>query len=159
MPPQMGTGSLTNMYYQSAKEKSDDVLKCTDKIVDYLARRDHSVKELKTKLSRRFTRSAIDQALEIAEERSWLKTPEELSARVAETLHLRGKGFRYIQNYLREKGLPPIDRDDDREKQKAESALIAKYGDFEALSYDEKQKAYRFLASRGYDLEIIKSVF
>ena len=147
------------MYYKFPKEKSDDALKASDKLVDYLSRRDHSEKELREKLGRRFTADAIRKALEEAKERRWLKEPEELAELVAERLHLKGKGYRYIQKYLQDKGLPPVDRTPDREKEKAHELLSVKFGDYQSLSYEERQKAFRFLSSRGYHLDTIRSLF
>ena len=119
--------------------------------MDYVARRDHSEKELRQKLRLRFSQDEIDQAIEFAKQKKWLaSTDEELlmfSCKVAEALHRKKKGIVYINHYLKKKGLPPIKKDLDRELEKARSLLGAKKL--------QPQKAQRFLSSRGFDFETI----
>jgi regulatory protein len=122
-----------------------------DKTMDYVARRDHSEKELRQKLSLRFSSEEIDKAIEFAKQKKWLaSTDDELlvfSLKVAEALHRKKKGINYINNYLKKKGLPPIKKDSERELEKARSLL--------GLKKLQLQKAQRFLSSRGFDFETI----
>lgn len=125
----------------------------TQKIMDYLARRDHSVKELREKLSEKFSREEVEAALKCAEENQWIPDPSELSSKVAQRMHEKKKGFQLIQLYLAEKGLPPIERDEELELQKAE-ALISQPS-CKKWPYEKK---FRKLNSRGFDHETIELV-
>lgn len=122
-----------------------------------LYRRDHSEKELRTKLNQWYTAEAVDVALAKAEEQKWLKNPEELSQIMGGWLHRRGKGLRTVNQTLKEKGLPPVARDADKELEKARSLLMKKFRNQTKLDFKDKQKAYRMLASRGFDHDTISS--
>lgn len=136
--------------------------------MDLVASRDHSEKELRSKLLEAFRRSqrarkkwnknaeepsdedlknqqtqihqAIDQAIEFARTHGWLGPAEELSQKMAAILHRRNKGIVYINNYLQEKGLPGITNNRDLELEKALSLVKNKVSDLSELPYDEKQK-------------------
>jgi len=131
-------------------------------MMDLLARRDHSEKELRQKLKlREFPAEEIDKALQYAHDHNWLGDTTKLAHTMAGFLHRRGKGIHKINNTLREKGLPAVASDDALELEKA-MALIKtkrktkKYSDLK----DPKVRASlgRFLQSRGFPLEIIRKV-
>lgn len=160
------------------------------KVMDLVALRDHSEKELRTKLRTYFKRNllyrkklalqqgreftedteenqteiaaAIEGAIEFAKDNRWLGEPEILSEKMAKILHRKNKGISYINNYLKEKGLPPITSDRDLELEKALALVKNKYSDFSELSFEEKRKEQarvaRFLAARGFDSEIVRKV-
>jgi regulatory protein len=132
-----------------------DKLPATTKIMDYLARRDHSEKELRKKLSEFYTAEEIHEAIEIAKDKKWLaSTDSELlafSEKVAYALHRKKKGIIFINHYLREKGLPPVKRDEAIELEKAKKLLKIKKFELQKA----RDKAKRFLASRGFDFETI----
>ena len=125
-----------------------------NKLMDYLARRDHSVKELRQKLSTHFTGEEIDQALEYAKEHNWLLPPDELAEKVANRLHEKLKGRLFIDNYLREKGLPSVAFDDELEYEKA-IEFIDKKARHQELDRDKKG---RILKNRGFDISTIQRV-
>lgn len=160
------------------------------KVMDLVSMRDHSEKELRTKLKEYFRRNiqyrkrlakkqnkeytedtpenqaeiqaAIDGAIEFAKNNKWLGDPEVLSGKMAGILHRKNKGISYINNKLKEKGLPPVTSDRDLELEKALALVKNKYSDFAALSYAEKRKEQarvaRFLAARGFDSETVRKV-
>lgn len=135
------------------------------KVMEYLATRDHSEKELRTKLKKNYEEAEIDQAIQDALDRKWLKHPEELSASVTEMLHRRNKGHLHIQAYLKKLGLPGSKKDPERELSKAKSlaeglsdrSLDTSTKDLKR-DRSHQQKIYRFLAYRGYDDETIRKV-
>lgn len=158
--------------------------------MDLVALRDHSEKELRTKLREYFRRNlqyrkrlakkqnreftedteenqrgiqeAIELAIEFAKDQKWLGNPEDLADKMARILHRKNKGISYINNYLKEKGLPPVLGDRDLELEKALALVKNRYSDFSELSFEEKRKEQarvaRFLASRGFDSEIVRKV-
>lgn len=160
------------------------------KLMDLVASRDHSEKELRSKLREAFRRNlqyrkrlatkrgqeftedtpenqaeiavAIDEAIEFARKHSWLGNPEDLAQKMAGMLHRKNKGIAYINNYLQGKGLPPVTTDREIELEKALALVKNKYSDFSELPFAEKRKEQarvaRFLASRGFDPEIVRKV-
>ena len=136
---------------------------CQHRMMDFLAKRNYSEKELRQKLARsyyQYNEDEINEAIQYAKDHNYLLPPEELSQRVALQLHQKNKGFLYINNYLREKGLPPINKDSDLEINKALDIIGRRFSSEEtsSFSFDEKQKIQRQLYNRGFDLETIKKV-
>lgn len=143
----------------TATQLSDNFALAMDKLVRFLARRDHSELELREKLGRTFTSETVEKTIETARERKWLASPEELAERVASGLSSKKKGQLYISNYLRKKGLPAVDGDVDMELEKARELLLDRYECYENWQdYETKLKAYRFLANRGFEDQVIKKV-
>lgn len=133
------------------------------KVMDMLARRDHSEDELRQKLQEKFSElkgasDLIDEAIDHAKRNNWMGEPSELSRRLADTLHQRNKGIEYINNYLQEKGLPPVESDSDFELEKALGLVKNKYSEEHEFTRDEKAKVARFLASRGFDSDTVRKV-
>ncbi|WP_374029622.1 regulatory protein RecX [Bdellovibrio bacteriovorus] len=133
------------------------------KVMDLLARRDHSEKELRKKLREKFSDDelagdVVDEAIEFAKDNNWLGDPADLAHRMAEMLHRRNKGIHYINNYLREKGLPAVESDRDLELEKALSIVKNKYDEDHKFSREDKAKVGRLLASRGFDSETVRKV-
>ncbi len=131
-------------------------------IMDLLARRDHSEKELREKLMRRkFADEQIEQALAYAHERRWLGDSTRLAQTLADNLHRRGKGIKSINHELSRKGLPQvsIDKDLEYEKAFAQAQRKQKTKKFADLK-DPKVRAglARFLQTRGFSTEIIRKV-
>lgn len=81
-----------------------------------------------------------------------------LAQRWADTLHGRNKGIEYINNYLREKGLPEVNPDYDLELEKAMNVVRTKYAEDYNFSREEKAKIGRQLTSRGFDTETVRKV-
>lgn len=141
------------------------------KMMDTLARRDHSEKELRQKLQR-FELSAedIETALAFCKEKGWIPdTPEDvqdLTEKTAASLERKGKGILYINEKLREKGLPQKKSVEEDELEKSFHLVKTKYSKLQSyfadMSPDEREKSEakiaRFLASRGYEMDIIRKV-
>jgi regulatory protein len=133
-------------------------------MMDLLARRDHSEKELRQKLKLRFTSEEIDQAVEYGKAHGWIPDSAEDQVRLAEKsaaeLHRKNKGVAYINHQLRKKGLPPIKSDSSQELEKALALVKNKYSVEGGLSREETQKLKakmgRFLISRGFGLETVQ---
>ena len=133
------------------------------KVMNLLARRDHSEKEIRKKLQTRFSeeddaQDIIDEAIDFAKDHRWLGDPTDLAYRMADMLHRRNKGIHYINNYLREKGLPSVDVDSQLELEKALAIIKNKYDENHKFSREEKAKLGRHLLSRGFDSETIRKV-
>lgn len=132
------------------------------KMMDYLARRDHSEKELRKKLKTRFTPEEIDKAIEYGKANGWIPdTPEglqNLAEKTAAALRRRGKGTMYINQYLKEKGLPPVKPDVVEELEKARELVKNKFSNVSEMDRKEKAKVGRFLMSRGFNLDIVRKV-
>lgn len=124
------------------------------KIADYLARRDHSSKEILEKLERKkiFTREEILEGLQKAQEAGWFLPEDELSEKVHAHLVRKGKSFKFIQQYLKNKGLPSTEFNREEEVQTICRHLEKKFQSFSNLEYDDKQKVLRSLTQKGFDL-------
>lgn len=128
------------------------------KAMDYLAIRDHSAYELEKKLTQKeYTPEEIEKALSHVQERGWLLPPDELSERVAEQLHRKNKGYSYILQYLKEKRLPAVDKDYERELEKAQELLSKRFPGLSNPSFTDKKQVARMLKNRGFDHETISS--
>jgi SOS response regulatory protein OraA/RecX len=137
-------------------ESSNDLALAVAKLAKLLSQRDHSEKELKQKLAVHFQLEIIEKAIECAKNNRWLAKESELAEKVAQILGRKKKGQLYIQNYLRRKGLPQVAFDRDQEMNNARTLLASKFGS--EIDFETKQRAYRFLAHRGFEDYIIREV-
>lgn len=134
------------------------------KIMDLVAGRDHSEKELRKKLSSRCDQEIIDQAMAWANEQNWLASPDDLKEKIADQLNRRGKGVHKINEKLEGLGLEPIKADPDSEIEKAKKLALQKWSpeDFQGLASTESQKlkakVTRYLASRGFDSDVVSTI-
>ena len=128
-------------------------LTARNKAMDFLARRDHSEKELRKKLLKTFEPDKVDEALDYVKDRGWLLPPDELSEKATESLHRKKKGHLYIQNFLREKGLPLQPKDLDRELEKARELIQEKASD-----PGDVKRVSALLKNRGFDTETIARI-
>lgn len=135
-------------------------LSAYEKIIDYLSRRDHSEYELRTKLlQKKYPSDEIQAALEKVKDMGYLPDVEQLSNKVADTLHRKLKGILYIQKYLKSKDLPPITPDWEMELEKAKKLVHKqlKGKDVKEIFHREAKNAiFRFLASRGFTEQTIR---
>jgi SOS response regulatory protein OraA/RecX len=136
-------------------ETDPDFTKALDSVARWLAMRDHSVFELKTKLSRQFEDNVISTVLAEAEARGYLLPEEQIAKRLSEALSRRGKSAGYISAELRKRHLPEQEISSEDELEKARQLLVKKFG-AEKLSYEDRAKAYRFLKYRGFDDQWIR---
>lgn len=123
------------------------------KAMDFLARRDHSEKELREKLARDYDDDEIETTIQEVKERGWLLPPEELSEKVTNELHRKRKGHLYILNFLRQKGLPEVPKNPEIEMEKALQILESKMKD-----PGDTQRTVSLLKNRGFDTETITRV-
>jgi regulatory protein len=161
----MGEGNDTSGYEDSEsydgrgeRDRRRPRRSARDKIVDYLARRDHSELELERTLSRDYPAEDVSDAIEFARQNGWLKAPEELARQVAEQLHRKNKGTRYIQQFLHSRGLPRVARDVDDEVRKGRELVLNKLGCEPPFEFDIQVKIRRLLANRGFDDDTIRKV-
>ena len=124
-----------------------------------LAKRDYSEKELRERLERndKYLQETVEQVIEDAWKNNWLLPPEELAQRVARRLHEKLKGHMYISHYLRQKGLPEVDFDEELEAEKAAEIIARKYNN-QTEDFKDQVKIKRFLASRGFFGSTIQQV-
>ena len=141
----------------------NEVLK---KAFDLLSRRAHSTKELRDKLYKReYSKRDIDTVI-VECERLGLLNDELFANDYAAELSGQGKGRFKVKMKLRNKGLSEdhieqaLEKIVDNEEENAENALSRK---LRSLMHEEdvnkrRQKAYRFLAYRGFSSDIIKNL-
>lgn len=135
-------------------------------MMNYLARRNHSEKELREKLESQYTPEDIENAIAYGKSKGWIPDSEQdliaLAEKTAADLRRRGKGSEYINQYLEQKGLPAIKSDSMDELEKARQLVKNKFTPLESPT-DREQEKYkakmgRFLVSRGFDTEIVRKV-
>jgi regulatory protein len=143
---------------QEAKPKKRPQWTARNRLMDLLARRDHSEKELREKLFDKFPPEEIDAALTFARDKGWLADDSKLANMFAESLRKRNKGIVYVNQYLKKKGLPSIKAEADQELEMALEIANTKYNKFKDPTIADKAKLMRFLASRGFSSDTIRSV-
>lgn len=126
-----------------------------------LSRKNYSRKELREKLSKRYSMEMVQNVLVWAEVNRWLMDEHEIAERTVQILQQKSKGKIYIRNYLKKRGLPEIELHQEDEMEKAKTLILAKWPALPSLwqdlkGFDEKQKlkskALRFLMSRGFEM-------
>lgn len=131
-------------------------------MMDHLARRDHSERELRQKLKGKFEPDEIEHALDYGKEKGWIPEDEEsklrLARKMAEFLHRKLKGIHYINQYLSEKGLPSVETDGERELEKARELLENKFAQADWRDRQMQAKAGRFLVSRGFEMGVVREI-
>ena len=129
-----------------------------DKVMDLLARRNHSDLELRRKLSRFYPMDDVEDAIANAKAHGWMAPPEEISERVAVEMSRKKKGHRFINQFLKNKGLPSVAKDSAHEIEKGLAIVLAKMGKAGPFDRSEQQKIYRLLINRGFDDDTIRRV-
>ena len=147
------------------KAASSPILKRLSLLLRY---RDHSAWELKQKLKRHWTCEEVEKSLEMAKKKGWLKDEQELSRNWVQQMHTQSKSYRYIAAQLKKRGLPPIEKEHQREFEKAYSLIKKKKGNLlsimqknieENKNNQENLKSLAlFLNHRGFDSETIERV-
>lgn len=135
----------------------NDYKKALDSITRYLAMRDHSLYELKSKLLRRFDRELVENLLQEAKEYGWLGDEKQIAERLVLALERRGKSPRYIEAQLKKKHLPLPPMRSDNEVEIIERLIQKKFGVL-GLTFADKAKAYRYLKYRGFSDRAIRQV-
>lgn len=154
--------SAYNKTMEKDSSRSRPQSSARNEMMDILARRDHSELELRKKLKDKFTPEEIDRAIEFGKENGWIPNSSEslqaLSEKTAAMLKRKGKGPLYIENYLQERGMPPVKGDPVEELEKARELAHNKFSDIDKMDRKEKAKVGRFLISRGFSLETVRKV-
>lgn len=144
-------------------DQRSDYSRALDRLTAYLALRDHSRFELRTKLLRRFPPELVERLMDEAERNGWLTAEETISERLVLALERRMKSRRYIEGQLRKKKLPVPPREtvsygeESGESERVRALVERKFGPL-PLTFEAKAKAYRFLKYRGFDDRAIKQV-
>ena len=125
------------------------------RIMGFLARRDHSEKELVEKLKSHYPLDDIERAIAEMKDRGWILPPRELSQKVCESLNRKNKSHLFIRHFLKKKGLPTIPKDEDMELQKARAVLTRHLWKRDGT---KKGQAVSLLRNRGFDTETIGKV-
>lgn len=124
----------------------------------HLSMRDYSDQELREKLSLKYTAEVVDEMLDMAWSNNWMAEPSELSKRTTQRLREKGKGFLYIQAYLKKKGLPEAPYIESEELESAQQAIHKKFGEVTEIEFLLKAKITRFLQNRGFQLAVISKI-
>lgn len=132
--------------------------KAFNRVMYYLAQRDHSVKELTQKLSRYFEKDEIEAAILKADEYGYLTDPKIISQRLAAQLGRKGKGQRYISNYLKNKGLPATQVSEEDELSTGRGLIERSLKFSPPYDLKQKQKIFRYLTNRGFRSAIVKLI-
>lgn len=129
-----------------------------DRMMTYLARRDHTPRELRDKLARYHEGDEIIAALEKAEEYNLLPDPKVMSQKTSEALLRKGKGARYVAAYLKKKGLPPSGLKQEDELDRARRLVLDQLKFEIPFSLEEKKKIFRYLTNRGFSSQVVRQV-
>lgn len=132
--------------------------KAFDRVMYYLSQRDHSVKELTQKLARYHEKDEIEAAIQKADEYGYLADPKVISQRLAGQLARKGKGQRYINNYLKNKGLPIAEVAEEEELQTGRGLVERNLKFSPPYDLKQKQKIFRYLSNRGFRSAIVKLI-
>lgn len=129
-----------------------------DRLVGYLSRRDHTIRELRQKLSKYHEPSEIIAALEKADEIKILPDHKKMSLQLAQQLLRKGRGQRYISAYLKKKGLPLSLPDEDEELKRAKQIVFHTLRLEPPFTLAQKQKIFRYLSNRGFSSSLARSI-
>jgi regulatory protein len=131
------------------------------RLMDLLARRNYSPTEIRLKLGEDYPENEIEAAIEFARESRWLIPEDEMAKQVASSLSRKKKGHRYVQQYLRNKGLPPITKDSEAELENSLALVRSKFArtlaSGQTFDYECQKKAQRLLFNRGFDEATIRN--
>lgn len=129
-----------------------------DRMMGYLGRRDHSVLELRQKLSQHHDPEDVIAALKKAHSLNLIPDSTQMAKRTAEALLRKGKGSRYIAGYLKKKGLPNSKVDGDDELDRATRVVVDQLRFEPPFTHEEKKKIFRYLSNRGFSSEVTRAV-
>lgn len=133
--------------------------------MNFLALREHSVKELKEKLGRKFSSvELIDEAISGLIEQN-LQSDERFAQAFVAMRQRQGKGSVVIKMELREKGVAPelitrfVDDTDALWYELARDVWFRKFRGAVPADSRERAKQMRFLQARGFSSRHIQAVF
>ncbi|MGZ3690350.1 MAG: regulatory protein RecX [Pseudobdellovibrio sp.] len=152
------------MSFHKPENKTPTLNEAKKKLMDFVARREYSEKELREKLSVLISPEMLDQVIRWGYEKKWLSSPRELQTDWSERLSKRGQGVKKINQKLESLGLETLKSDFEQELQKARKFVSTKWSsvDFQNIDLTESRKlrakVVRFLSSRGYEAEVINYI-
>ena len=135
-------------------------------LMNLLARRNYSPYEIREKFADLYPPQEIEAAIEDARASRWLLPDEELSDRTAAALARKRKGHRFVNQYLKAKGLPPVAKNPEEEIANGISLVQSKLARMLASGLQSdwefrkefKKKVQRLLANRGFDDDTVRAV-
>jgi regulatory protein len=155
--------SESQLFNHDAVDTSAQVINPADiriAAMNLLARREHSRRELKQKLRRRFDDEAlVDAELQRLAEKN-LQSDERFAESFVRQRAGRGYGLLRVRQGMREKGLGDseislaIDAADIDWRTLAAEVYRKKYGDLPAADLKEKARRARFMQYRGFSPEL-----
>lgn len=129
-----------------------------NRVIQILTRRDHSEKELITKLKKYLTAEEIIFALSFAKDFRLIPTNFEdqlrLSGRYAASMLKKRQGRFKIQKTCQDKGLPVPAIDADQEQKAADELVHLRCSKTQKLL--TKDKIFRYLMSRGFSPQVAR---
>ncbi len=145
--------------------------KATQKAMALLLHKDRTRQELIDKLTgAKFSKEAIEAAIQYVESYGYID--DERYARMYADFHKTEKSKKEIKRKLKEKGISDdilsvvfsdyLTEEGDDPEELALRALVEKRlrgRSVSELTYEEKQKQMRYLAGKGYPIDLIKHVF
>ena len=143
---------------------SEEIAEIESAAMRYLARRDYSTGELRTKLRRKeFDAVAIDTVLDDFVERGWIDD-ERFAEQQASILHRKEWGPFQVVKKLTKHGVPSdlargVVDDLGRSKgweRTCRARLVSRFGDPSQLDQDEMASAYRHLTYRGFHPNLVR---
>ncbi len=141
--------------HSSRKDRRRSTLSAYDRLIQMLSRRDHSERELRTKLARaEHSEEEIEAAIGIARARKWLPDETILATREAGRLARGGKSPQQIRSWLSKKGLPTTGLAAELAENEAESAYktaVKTWAKQVRMAARQMEKTATKAASRGQD--------
>lgn len=135
--------------------------RCYDVAMRLLARREHSVFELKQKLFHKITEldtQTFDQVVKQLIDQNF-QSDERFASEFIQMRFNQGKGPKKIAIELKQRGIEGFDLSGFDFFALAKQVKETKFGRKPPKDYKEKAKQQRFMQSRGFDFEQINQVF
>lgn len=135
------------------------------RVMDLMATRDHTLKEIQKKLKPRCEEATLKELLTWLSEQTWLPEESKIQEQVVHALGRRKKGQNYINRKLNEMGLKSVQLNNENELEKALDCIQNKWDkdDLKGLDFKKTQKAkakvIRFLAGRGFNLSVASKAY
>lgn len=148
-------------------EKQEEEAKAYNAALRFLSFRPRSEKEVKDKLSQKFSQNLVEKTISRLKKDKFLDEEEFTKAWIRNRMILKPKGKRFILQELIQKGVPKDlikkilekEYNQDKELLLAHEVAKSKLKYLKDLSQREKyQKMVGFLARRGFDWGVIKKV-
>ncbi len=154
--------------YKKPEKYLVDAKSLKNKILRLLTKRDHSAKEMKTKLKRYYEFSDEDftSALAYVKELGYLPDEAKMAQSLINKWRREGRGKNYVSMKLKTRGIEigtldsVVLKDDENEIASARYFLEKKLRgqDLKELDFKEKQKLMRQMTSRGFSVSVVRDL-